>query len=478
MDFEMLTSGWWYILYLGGVMVASGVARKYGLFMPVFRFIAKHVKSKRAVVGLISAVAGVLPIPGRVTVSAGVLDTIAPRDDRRQVYGIIDYFSTHHYYFWSPLEKTVIVPMAVLGISYGTFMGLIWPMLLGAIIMIIGYLMFYIKEDDVEIVLDQSPSEHQKIEWVNWGLLAAVAGIIVVGNIIKSYNAELTAWVESTNYLPAALLFSFIAAFAMGSSGKFAGLVALLTSVFGLKWLPAFFAVDYAGYMLSPTHKCSIIGRGYFKTNMKKFYKAVGAFVLVLGVIGFSSTALADDRVEVNAKVYVGDSFMVGVRENYRLQGGDHRILRWDFKDSPWRVEYRRVSSVGSVNSDQNWYRIQHKDFKYEDRIGGKFFYNSRIEYRDRENRENVWRYRPQFGYKGPRVGWNDVISFGKPFIIFEPHWEIATGVEGFKQNQLFIGTTFQVRDWLQVEPFLEIDHNENIEKKLSFYGVEIKAKF
>ena len=452
-------------------MVASGIARKYGLFLPLFRFIAKHVKSKRAVVGLISAVAGVLPIPGRVTVSAGVLDTIAPRDDRRQVYGIIDYLSTHHYYFWSPLEKTVIVPMAVLGISYGTFMGLIWPMLAGAIVMIIGYLMFYIKEDDVEIVLDQDHTP-QKIEWVNFRLLAAVAGIIVLGNIIKSYNSELTTWVESAGYLPAALLFSFIAAFAMGSSGKFAGLVALLTSVFGLKWLPAFFAVDYAGYMLSPTHKCSIIGRGYFKTNMNKFYKAVGTFVVVLGVIGFATSANATEKPqEVNAKLYLGDSFMIGAREYYN--GVDqHQMLRWDFKDSPWRVEYRRV------NDNQNWYRIQLKNFKYEDSVGGKFFYNSRLEYRDREDRENVWRYRPQFGYKAPRVGWNDWLSFGRPFIIFEPHWEIESGVRGFKQNQLFIGTNYQVNDWLQIEPFLEIDHDENIEKKLSFWGVEIKAKF
>lgn len=460
-----------YTSYLAIVMVLSGLARKYGIFLPLFKFIAKHVKSKRAVVGLISAIAGVLPIPGRVTVSAGVLDTIAPRDDRRQVYGIIDYLSTHHYYFWSPLEKTVIVPMAVLGISYGTFMGLIWPMLAGAIIMIVGYLMFYIKEDDVEIVLDQDHTP-QKIEWVNWGLLAAVAGIIVLGNIIKSYNSELTAWVESTGYLPAALLFSFIAAFAMGSSGKFAGLVALLTSVFGLKWLPAFFAVDYAGYMLSPTHKCSIIGRGYFKTNMRKFYKAVGVFVVVLGAIGFATSANATEKPqEVNAKLYLGDSFMVGVREYYNGEG-THRIVRWDFKDSPWRVEYRRV------NSNQNWYRIQHKDFKYKDVYGGQWFYNSRIEYRDREDRENIWRYRPQFGYQGPRVGWNDRISFGRPFIIFEPHWDIATGEEGFVQNQLFIGSSFQVTDWLRIEPFLEIDHDSNIEKKLSMYGVEIKAKF
>jgi len=460
----LLNDVFFYTSYLAIVMILSGAARKYGVFVPLFKYIAKHVKSKRAVVGLISAISGVLPIPGRVAVSAGVLDTIAPRDDRRQVYGIIDYLSTHHYYFWSPLEKTVIVPMAVLSISYGTFMGLIWPMLAGAIAMIIGYLIFIVKEDDVEIVIDQKETQ-QKIEWLNWKLLLSVALIIMVGNIIKLYSSELTTWVESATYLPAALLFSFIAAFAMGSSGKFAGLVSLLTSVFGLKWLPAFFAVDYAGYMLSPTHKCLVIGRGYFKTNIKKFYKAIGIFVIVLGAIGFSTSVFADNRVEINAKVQLSDSFMVGMRE-YHNNEGTHRIVRWDFKDTPWRVEYRRV------NSNQNWYRLQHKDFKHKDKFGGQFFYNSRLEYRDRANKENVWRYRPQFGYKAPKVG-----VLGKPFIIFEPHWEIATGVEGFKENQLFIGSSFKVNNWLTLEPFIEIDQDENIKKKLSFYGIEIKAK-
>jgi len=463
-----LIEGWWYVLYLAAIMIGSGAARKYNLFMPVFRFIAARVKSKRAVVGLISTVAGVLPIPGRVSVSAGVLDTIAPRDERRQVYGIVDYLSTHHYYFWSPLEKTVIVPMAVLGISYGTFMGLIWPMLAGAIAMIVGYLMFYVTEDDVEIVLEDQPSP--QIEWINFKLLASVAGIIVLGNFIKSYSGELTAWVESASYLPAAMLFSFIAAFALGSSGKFAGLVALLTSVFGLKWLPAFFAIDYAGYMLSPTHKCSIIGRGYFKTNMNKFYKTVGVFVIVIGAIGISISANAlDDQVEINTQYQLNDNLMIGFRD-YTNSTDHHTVLRWDFTDSPWRVEYRRV------NSNQNWYRVQLKNFKHTDQIGGKWFYNSRLEYRDREGRENVWRYRPVFGYSFPRIG-SDRISLGAPFITIEPHWEVATGVGGFKLMQTYIGTSFDFGRII-VNPFYELDLDQNMNKSNELLGVDIKLKF
>ena len=63
---------------------------------------------------------GVLPIPGRVALSAPLLDAIAPPDKKkRSAFGIIDYLSTHHYYWWSPLEKTIILPMAALGITYG-----------------------------------------------------------------------------------------------------------------------------------------------------------------------------------------------------------------------------------------------------------------------------------------------------------------------------------------------------------------------
>ena len=68
---------------------------------------------------LTSILGGVLPIPGRVALSAPLLDAIAPPDKKkRSAFGIIDYLSTHHYYWWSPLEKTIILPMAALGITY------------------------------------------------------------------------------------------------------------------------------------------------------------------------------------------------------------------------------------------------------------------------------------------------------------------------------------------------------------------------
>ena len=60
-----------------------------------------------------SLLGGILPIPGRVALSAPLLDAIAPPDKKkRSAFGVIDYLSTHHYYWWSPLEKTVVLPMA------------------------------------------------------------------------------------------------------------------------------------------------------------------------------------------------------------------------------------------------------------------------------------------------------------------------------------------------------------------------------
>ena len=43
---------------------------------------------------------GVLPIKGRVTVSASLLDTLAPKDKKkREKFRPIDFMSSHHYYF-------------------------------------------------------------------------------------------------------------------------------------------------------------------------------------------------------------------------------------------------------------------------------------------------------------------------------------------------------------------------------------------
>ena len=76
---------------------------------------------------------------------------MAPKGKGRQKLGVIDYLSTHHYYFWSPLEKTVILPMAAFGLSYSAWLGIIWPLLAVSIAFILAYLIWFVKEDEIKL---------------------------------------------------------------------------------------------------------------------------------------------------------------------------------------------------------------------------------------------------------------------------------------------------------------------------------------
>lgn len=293
-----------YILLLATVMALSFTAKKTQVFLPFYAWIANTVKSKRAVVALISLFSGVLPISGRVAVSAGALDTIAPTDvKKRKNYGIIDYLSTHHFYFWSPLEATVLVPMAVLGLSYWDLMSKLWPLLTTAIIIILWYIFKVLKEDDIDIVIPEKLTKKEKEEWqknadakadrrqlVEYAkTLVFTAGVIVLGNVVKANYDSIESWVKGAhqhNLIILVAVVGFLASFALGSSGKFAGFVGISTSVFGPATLPLFFAVDYAGYMLSPTHKCLVVGKSYFKTPLKDYYKAIASLVIPLILLG------------------------------------------------------------------------------------------------------------------------------------------------------------------------------------------------
>ena len=102
MDF--ILKGQVYLFLIIFVMMIAGMIKENNLFSDVFAFLKRSLKSNRAIVALFSALTGVLPIKGRVTVSAGLLDTLAPKDKKkREKFGPIDFMSSHHYYFWSPI---------------------------------------------------------------------------------------------------------------------------------------------------------------------------------------------------------------------------------------------------------------------------------------------------------------------------------------------------------------------------------------
>ena len=76
---DLALKGQVYLFLIIFVMMIAGMIKDNNLFSDVFSFLKRSMKSNRAVVAIFSAVTGVLPIKGRVTVSAGLLDTVAPR---------------------------------------------------------------------------------------------------------------------------------------------------------------------------------------------------------------------------------------------------------------------------------------------------------------------------------------------------------------------------------------------------------------
>ncbi len=335
MDF--ILKGQVYLFLIIFVMMIAGMIKDNNLFSDVFAFLKRSIKSNRAIVALFSALTGVLPIKGRVTVSAGLLDTLAPKDKKkREKFGPIDFMSSHHYYFWSPIEKTVILPMAAFGLSYTAFLGIMWPLIAATFAYIIWYLVYMVKDTDIAlaetkkkikvsritryvfpyimgvsaviagvnflwafglltlyyIIVTQTFNWKKLLGYVDWKIIAWVAVIIILANTTRLYTGEIKDFIGNTGIdmnspvgFGAISLLAFGFAWVLGSSSRFGAIMVILTSLYGIQYLPWFFAVDFAGYILSPMHKCVAIGKMYFGTKLSYYGKLLGGWALLLVTI-------------------------------------------------------------------------------------------------------------------------------------------------------------------------------------------------
>ena len=332
MDF--ILKGQVYLFLIVFVMMIAGMIKENNLFSDVFAFLKRSLKSNRAIVALFSAMTGVLPIKGRVTVSAGLLDTLAPKDKKkREKFGPIDFMSSHHYYFWSPIEKTVILPMAAFGLSYTAFLGIMWPLIAATFAYIIWYLVYMVKDTDIAlveakkkikvsritryvfpyimgvsaviagvnflwafglltlyyIIVTQTFDWKKLLGYVDWKIIAWVAIIILLANTTRLYTGEIKEFIGSTGIdmnspvgFGAISLLAFGFAWILGSSSRFGAIMVILTSLYGIQYLPWFFAVDFAGYILSPMHKCVAIGKMYFGTSLTYYGILLAGWALLL----------------------------------------------------------------------------------------------------------------------------------------------------------------------------------------------------
>ena len=326
-------SGINYLWMIFFIMITAGLAKEYALFSPAFSYVRNTFRSNKFVVVMLSAIGGILPIEGRVTVSAGLLDTIASKEGGgREKLGIVDYLATHHYYMWSPLEKTVILPIAAFGLTYTAWLSLISPLLIVSFLFISWYIWSQIHDEDILIASDEFKMSavlrnilpmfvaiglyiyndkwmiacfgfltlyymiisrqwniKKLLSYVRWDVLLWVGAVIVLGNFMKTHDASWQAILKDSLLNPQTLVgmvsisaIGFLASFLMGSSGKFIAIAVIMTQVFGYQYFLWFFALDFAGYLLSPTHKCVIIGHKYFNTPLNTYYRVLGSWAVVL----------------------------------------------------------------------------------------------------------------------------------------------------------------------------------------------------
>lgn len=280
---------------MAAVMLFSGYANAFNLLTYVQRGLSKIIKNNKLLLVVLSAIGGVLPIPGRAIASAGLLDSIIGQKSKlRPKFGILNYLATHHYYLWSPLEKTVIIPMAVLNVSYLGLLGYTWPLILITLAMLVGYIIIGMRNVNVDSI-SVTVSKNQiktlnPFKIINWPALLFVYGAIVAGNFVKTHSSQITEWVQTFDgsFIMISLA-GFVAAWLMGSSSKFAGLVSILVGLYGIEYFVYFFAIEYAGYLLSPMHKCNAISCGYFKTPIIKYVTVLIIWAIALIIYGITT---------------------------------------------------------------------------------------------------------------------------------------------------------------------------------------------
>jgi len=323
-----------YLVGLLAAMIIGGVVKTENYFVPLYRWLNNTLRSKKASLVIVSALSGIFPIEGRCTVSAPIMDSLC-KSKHREKMGILDYIATHHYYLWSPLEPSVLIFMSVLGISWFTFMQATIIPLIVYLLFMLGIVMFYVKDVDVETPeYDSSPCTKETIgvgaimfsglglmlydpatypfyvqfpiiataliiisnaslktvlSFIRWKMLGSIGVIIGLGTYAKTYNAEFTSFITNGEFaVPVLLAIGTLMAVIMGSSSKYAGIGALIVSLTNITLLPLVIVFEFAGYLISPTHKCLGISNMYFGTKISHMIGILGLLIacLITAAIG------------------------------------------------------------------------------------------------------------------------------------------------------------------------------------------------
>ena len=134
-------------------------------------------------------------------------------------------------------------------------------------------------------LVSYSKSWKNLISYINWEIVWIVAIVIILGNLAASYYPLIESYIKTYSTSQSIILVSmvaFLSSFILGSSAKYASMVSLLTSIFGMHYFVLFFTLEYSAYLISPSHKCLPIGQKYFHTGYLTYLKALVIWISLM----------------------------------------------------------------------------------------------------------------------------------------------------------------------------------------------------
>ena len=103
-----------YMGYIFGIMIIGGYIRQYHVLDDVYSLAKRYIKDARIMIIITSLIGGVLPIPGRVALSAPLLDAIAPPDKKKRSENdeYVRHLSVEKIPFITPKFPMIYVPIS------------------------------------------------------------------------------------------------------------------------------------------------------------------------------------------------------------------------------------------------------------------------------------------------------------------------------------------------------------------------------
>lgn len=162
------------------------------------------------------------------------------------------------------------------------------------------------------------------------------------------------------------------------------------------------------------------------------------------------------ERTTVNLKLKT-EHYEFTLRDSAGLNEQHYRVRR-EITHTPITAEYRHV--IRSSRLAENWIRLNHKQSLFEN-----LSLRTAYEYRFRESRNDIFRFRPQFTYK-----------LGNAFVSAEPHfqYDMETGETEYKQTQLKTGYKFKVAKNFEIKPVYNYWVKDS-SKNVTFFAIDFK---